>query len=149
MIKVQHEDFDPGHEIASLQQHTQIGAVVSFVGTVRDVSDDEKLSAMLLEHYPAMTQKSLEHIAESARSRWDVVSLRIIHRVGYLQAADRIVFVGVSSRHRRDAFNACEFIVDRLKTNAPFWKKEFLESGSQWVEAKIDDEEAACRWDFL
>lgn len=146
MIKVQHEDFDPGDEIASLHQHAHIGAVVSFVGTVRDVNDDEKLSAMLLEHYPAMTQKSLEHIAESAKSRWDIVGLRIIHRVGYLQAADRIVFVGVASRHRRDAFNACEFIVDMLKTRAPFWKKEFLASGEQWVEAKEDDEEAACRW---
>ncbi len=145
MVKIQHEDFDPGHEMALLQNSTQVGAVLSFVGAVR--SNNDTLESMLLEHYPAMTQKSLERIAEEAKARWSILNLRIIHRVGKLDVGERIVFVGVASAHRRDAFNACEFIVDLLKTQAPFWKKEYLANGQQrWVDARTSDEESALRW---
>ena len=149
MIKIQHEDFDAGREIALLQSSTQIGAVLSFVGTVRS-NDNGTLESMWLEHYPVMTQNCLERIAEEAKTRWSILNLSIIHRIGHLNVGEQIVFVGVASAHRQDAFFAGEFIVDLLKTRAPFWKKEYFSDGRQrWVDAKNSDEESASRWCFL
>ncbi|MBL4607187.1 MAG: molybdenum cofactor biosynthesis protein MoaE, partial [Pseudomonadales bacterium] len=125
MIHIQHEDFDVGAEIENLRcMGSHIGAIVSFVGTVREFSDHGALLALELEHYPQMTQKSLALIAAEAKSRWEVEGIKIIHRVGRLLPTDRIVFVGVAGRHRSEAFLACEFVIDALKTQAPFWKKE-------------------------
>ena len=148
MILIQHEDFDVGAEVESLKLiGSHIGAVVSFVGTVRELSDHGVLTALELEHYPKMTQKSLELISEEAKSRWDIEAVKIIHRVGRLLPSDRIVFVGVASQHRSEAFLACEYIIDVLKTKAPFWKKEHLSNGAHWVEAKQNDEEKSLRWE--
>lgn len=148
MIKVQHDDFDAGNEIAELRgSGVQVGAIVSFVGTVREFSGNDKLVSMTLEHYPIMTQKSLEKIVKQAKSRWDVHEVRLIHRVGCLFPADQIVFVGVSSMHRGQAFMACEFVMDFLKTSAPLWKKECLESGSKWVDEREGDIAALSRWE--
>jgi molybdopterin synthase catalytic subunit len=146
-ILVQESDFDPGAEIAAL--HTgqpRVGAVASFVGLVRDLNEGEGVTTLTLEHYPAMTEKSLREIAEQAKSRWDLLDVSVIHRVGKLQPQDRIVFVGVASMHRGEAFAACEFIMDYLKTRAPFWKKEGTPEGEKWVEARSSDDEAAARW---
>jgi molybdopterin synthase catalytic subunit len=148
LIHIQHDDFDAGAEIESLRSiGSHIGAVVSFVGSVREFSDHGELVAMELEHYPQMTQKSLESIAAEAKSRWDIEAVKIIHRVGRLLPSDRIVFVGVASQHRSEAFLACEFVIDILKTQAPFWKKECLSSGDQWVDAKQSDEKKSRRWE--
>ena len=147
MIHIQHEDFDCGVEIESLHSiGSHIGAVVSFVGLVREFADEGQLTAIELEHYPQMTQKSLERIAAEAKSRWDVEGIKIIHRVGRLLPENRIVFVGVASRHRGEAFSACEYVIDLLKTQAPFWKKECFASGEQWVEAKHSDVNKSNRW---
>ena len=134
-ISVQREDFDAGAEIRALSRDPGIGAVASFVGVVREV-------AMTLEHYPGMTDRALHKIAEEARSRWQVRDCTVIHRFGALAPSDQIVLVAVASSHRGDAFAACEFIMDYLKTQAPFWKKE----GSGWVEARASDDQAAGRW---
>lgn len=148
LIHIQHDDFDAGVEIESLRDiGSHIGAVVSFVGSVRELSDHGELIALELEHYPKMTQKSLESIAAEAKSRWNVEAVKIIHRVGRLLPSDRIVFVGIASRHRSEAFLACEFVIDVLKTQAPFWKKECLPSGDQWVDAKQSDEKKSRRWE--
>ncbi len=139
-ISVQREDFDVGAEIDALARgNAKIGAVASFVGRVRDV-------AMTLEHYSGMTERAIERIVDEARGRWQVIDCTVIHRYGELQPNDRIVLVVVASAHRGDAFAACEFIMDYLKTRAPFWKKEQTPQGERWVEAKSSDDEAAERW---
>lgn len=123
-----------------------VGAIVSFVGLVRDVNDGDTINTLTLEHYPDMTQKALQVIELEAKKRWDVIDSLIIHRVGTLKPLDQIVLVAVSSAHRGDAFKACEFMMDYLKTSAPFWKKEATNQGERWVEAKLADDEAKARW---
>lgn len=146
-ISVQREDFDPGAEIARLHtQQPRVGAVAAFVGLVRDLNEDASVSGMFLEHYPGMTEKSLAAIAKEAEERWRIFDGVIIHRVGPLAPEDRIVLVAVASAHRGDAFAACEFIMDYLKTRAPFWKRENTASGERWVDARATDEKAAERW---
>jgi molybdopterin synthase catalytic subunit len=139
-ISVQREDFDAGREIQLLVGDGKVGAIASFVGLVRDV-------AMTLEHYAGMTEREIAKIAEEAKQRWRVMNLTVIHRYGELQPTDRIVLVVVASAHRGDAFAACEFIMDYLKTRAPFWKKEHRAEGAKWVEAKSSDDAAAERWE--
>lgn len=147
IILVQTEDFDINELTSRLcDQRQDIGAVVTFCGLVRDQSSDRNLLALELEHYPGMTEKSLQVIAEQAMHRWDIVDLAIIHRVGKLQPGDNIVAVVVISAHRREAFEAAEFLMDYLKTQAPFWKKEITRQGEQWVEARHSDEKQARRW---
>jgi molybdopterin synthase catalytic subunit len=146
-VRVQHEDFDTGRELESLTRgRTDVGAVASFTGLVRESNDGSSVSAMTLEHYPGMTEKALEEICGEAHARWDLIDTLVIHRIGALEPGDRIVLVGVSSGHRGDAFAACEFIMDYLKTRAPFWKREDTPEGSRWVEARTSDEEAAEHW---
>lgn len=146
-ILIQEADFDPGAEIAAL--HTgqpRVGAVANFVGLVRDLNQGASVTRLTLEHYPAMTQKSLQTIVDEAAGRWNLLDVTVIHRVGDLQPLDRIVFVGAAAMHRGEAFAACEFIMDYLKTRAPFWKKETTPEGEHWVEARLSDEDAAGRW---
>ena len=144
-ISVQNEDFDVGHEIEALNTDKgEVGAVASFIGLVRD--EGKSLKAMTLEHYPGMTEKALAEIVDKAQQRWSMLGVRVIHRIGRLLPGDRIVFVAVSSRHRGDAFAACEFIMDYLKTQATFWKKEETEGGGRWVDARESDDKAADRW---
>ena len=146
-ISVQLEDFDAGREMAAVRAgNPKVGAVASFVGVVRDVNDGAGVATLTLEHYPGMTEKALNGIVEQARSRWEVLDCTVIHRYGTLQPTDQIVFVAVASGHRGDAFAACEFIMDFLKTQAPFWKKEETPEGVRWVEAKATDDSAAGRW---
>ncbi|MDO8329179.1 MAG: molybdenum cofactor biosynthesis protein MoaE [Fluviicoccus sp.] len=146
MISIQTADFDTGAEIRALQGHGSIGAVVSFTGLVRDMASHGAVTAIELEHYPAMTQRSLETIVEQARSRWPLLGVRVIHRVGYLSAGEQIVLVVVSSAHRHAAFDAAGYIMDFLKSRAPFWKKEYVDGQGHWVEAKVSDESALDRW---
>lgn len=147
VIRVQEEDFDHNSEYDDLRQRsTSPGAIVTFTGLVRELSNNQAIVAMELEHYPGMTEKSLQQIIEEAGRRWEFEAVTVIHRVGRLLAGDQIVFVGVSSPHRREAFAACEFIMDFLKTRAPFWKKEYTPGGAHWVEAKDSDSDAASRW---
>jgi molybdopterin synthase catalytic subunit len=146
-ISVQREDFDAGREIAAVRSgNPKVGAVASFVGVVRDVNDGVGVATMTLEHYPGMTEKALNGIVGEARARWEVLDCTVIHRFGTLGPLDQIVFVAVASGHRGDAFAACEFIMDFLKTQAPFWKKEETPEGGRWVEAKAADDSAAERW---
>ena len=146
-ISVQREDFDCGAEIEALARgNPRVGALAAFVGSVRDVNEGAEVGRMTLEHYPGMTEKSIGAIVEQARSRWDVIDCTVIHRVCELQPTDRIVLVAVASGHRGDAFAACEFVMDYLKTRAPFWKKERTSEGERWVEARSSDDEAAERW---
>ena len=146
-VRVQTDDFDVGLEISRLRAADRgVGAVAAFIGTVRDVNADASVSAMTLEHYPGMTETALEEIVADARRRFDVRDVLVIHRVGPLAAGDQIVLVAVTSEHRGSAFDACEFVIDYLKTRAPFWKKERTESGERWVEARASDDEAARRW---
>ena len=146
-VAVQEADFDVGAEIAALTANDpRAGAVASFVGLVRDVNDGDGVSEMTLEHYPSMTEKALLQIIEQALGRWDLYRVRVIHRVGRLLPCEQIVFVGVSSAHRGEAFAACEFIMDYLKTQAPFWKREVTPSGARWVDAREADDSAASRW---
>ncbi|KAB2309735.1 molybdopterin synthase catalytic subunit MoaE [Betaproteobacteria bacterium SCN2] len=146
-IQVGESDFDPGAEISALHAgQPRVGAVASFVGLVRDLNEGDSVTTLTLEHYPAMTEKSLRAIVDEAGERWSILDATVIHRVGRLQPLDRIVFVGVASMHRGDAFAACEFIMDYLKTRAPFWKKEGTPQGERWVEARSSDETAAERW---
>lgn len=148
-VRVQIEDFDIGFELKQLRLARQdIGAVVSFVGQVRDINEGDAITTLTLEHYPGMTEKSLENIISQAKTRWDIVDALIIHRVGTLQPLDQIVLVAVSSAHRGDAFNACEFMMDYLKTKAPFWKKEVTPQGERWLEAKQADDDASARWNM-
>jgi molybdopterin synthase catalytic subunit len=146
-VKVQTEDFDLTTEIAQLRANTpKVGAIVNFVGVVRDLNEGEQIAEMALEHYPGMTEKALEDIIAEARSRWDLFDALVIHRVGPLKPLDQIVLVAVTSAHRGEAFAACEFIIDYLKTQAPFWKKEQTPQGSRWVDARVTDDEAMKKW---
>ena len=150
MIKVQSEDFNQQVEYDRLRIASNTGAVVTFTGLVRDINQGEKISALTLEHYPAMTEKALANIVEQANSRWSLINTTVIHRVGELQLLDQIVFVGVASLHRGDAFAACEFIMDYLKTQAPFWKKETNSQGeTYWVDARDSDQSALSKWDVV
>jgi molybdopterin synthase catalytic subunit len=147
LISVQTEDFDLSTEIAKMRAHNPaIGAVVSFVGLVRDLNEGLQVRAMELEHYPGMTEKSLEMIATQAKQRWNLIDCLIIHRVGALLALDQIVLVAAASAHRGEAFAACEFMMDYLKTEAPFWKKETTPEGQRWVDARVTDESAMRKW---
>lgn len=147
-VRVQQEDFDLSAEVAALRAgQPGIGAVAAFVGLVRDMNEGSGVSEMALEHYPGMTEKALEAIVAEARARWDILGARIIHRVGTLQPCDQIVLVAVSSAHRGEAFAACEFIMDYLKTRAPFWKREVTPAGARWVDARETDDSAAARWE--
>ncbi|HTI49176.1 MAG TPA: molybdopterin synthase catalytic subunit MoaE [Casimicrobiaceae bacterium] len=146
-VRVQSGDFDAGVEMARLRAgDARVGAVATFVGTVRDMNDASQVSTLTLEHYPGMTEKALEDIVAQARARFDVYDVLIIHRVGELKPTDQIVLVVVTSAHRGDAFDACRFLMDYLKTRAPFWKKEQTPQGARWVEARASDDEAAARW---
>ena len=146
-VRVQEQDFDVGRELESLtRDRVDVGAVASFVGLVRDANDGHAISGMTLEHYPGMTEKALEDICREAHTRWKLIDTLVIHRVGPLKPGDRIVLVGVAGAHRGDAFAACEFIMDYLKTRAPFWKREDTPQGTRWVEARASDDGAAERW---
>ena len=147
-VHVQTEDFDVAAALASMRLAGQgkVGAMVNFIGLVRDVNDGDTISTLTLEHYPEMTEKALQAIENEAKNRWDIIDSLIIHRVGTLMPQDQIVLVAVSSAHRGDAFKACEFMMDFLKTQAPFWKKEVTNQGERWVEAKLSDDDAQTRW---
>ncbi len=146
-IRVQTEDFDLTAELAALRSSkSDIGAIVTFIGIVRDLNEGDAINTLTLEHYPGMTEKSLSAIEKEANSRWQISQSLIIHRVGTLKPQDQIVLVAVTSPHRSEAFAACEFIMDYLKTKAPFWKKEKTNHGERWVEAKSSDDEAQARW---
>jgi molybdopterin synthase catalytic subunit len=146
-IRIQEADFDLTTEVKVLRKDDpRVGAVVTFLGTVRDMNDGSQVQGMTLEHYPGMTEKSLEEIIMQARGRWDIYKTLVIHRVGPLLPEDQIVLVVVTSAHRGEAFAACEFIMDYLKTAAPFWKKEETPQGSKWVDARVTDDTAMARW---
>jgi molybdopterin synthase catalytic subunit len=146
-ISIQHEDFDVAAELAALRaQSTQVGALVGFVGLVRDFSGGEPIESIYLEHYPGMCEKALEKIIAEAQQRWQLLGIRVIHRVGELRPSEQIVLVATSSPHRADAFAACEFIIDCLKTAAPFWKREQTAHGAHWLDTKQSDEQRMQRW---
>jgi molybdopterin synthase catalytic subunit len=147
-VRVQTEDFDVSAEMLTLRQRNpKIGAVASFVGVVRDLNDGDSVSTLTLEHYPGMTEKSLEAIVQQAKERWDIYDALIVHRVGTMRPLDQIVLVIVTSAHRGESFQACEFLMDYLKTRAPFWKKEVTPEGDRWVDARSSDDVAAKRWE--
>lgn len=147
MVRVQCEAFDAGAEMERLRAgNPKIGAIACFVGLVRDVNDGAEVKTLALEHYPAMTEKAIGEIVEQAKTRWDILDTAVIHRIGSLRPTDPIVLVIVAAEHRRDAFAACEFIMDYLKTHAPFWKREQTTEGERWVEARASDEQAVARW---
>ncbi|MEG2154093.1 MAG: molybdopterin synthase catalytic subunit MoaE [Burkholderiaceae bacterium] len=147
-VRVQTDDFDVGAEMARLRQdNPKIGAIASFVGVVRDLNEGDAVATMTLEHYPGMTERALAAIVERAKARWELFDVRVIHRVGELAPTDQIVLVIVSSSHRGEAFAACEFVMDWLKTEAPFWKKEVTPAGGRWVDARESDDAARARWD--
>ncbi|MDP2244595.1 molybdopterin synthase catalytic subunit MoaE [Pseudomonas sp.] len=146
-IRVQVEPFDPGVEVNALHAaNAGVGAVVSFVGYVRDFNEGRAVGGMFLEHFPGMTEKSLAKIALEAGQRWPLLNVQVIHRIGRLEPGEPIVFVGTTSAHRQAAFDACAFVMDYLKTRAPFWKKEDTAEGSCWVEGRCSDQDAAARW---
>jgi len=146
-IRVQSETFDLGTEVDAMRAgRTDIGAIASFVGLARDLNEGSGVAAMTLEHYPGMTEKALAALVDEANSRWTLLDVSVIHRVGRLLPGDPIVLVAVASSHRGEAFAACEFIMDFLKTRAPFWKKEETPQGERWVEARTSDDAAAERW---
>lgn len=146
-VRVQTGDFDLGAELAALRAgDARVGAVVSFVGTVRDLNEGAAVSEMALEHYPGMTEKALEAIVAQAKARWPLYNALVIHRVGPLQPLEQIVLVATSAAHRGEAFAACEFIIDYLKTDAPFWKKEQTPDGARWVDARDSDDSAKAKW---
>ena len=146
-VRVQPADFDLGLELSRLRAgDARVGAVVSFVGTVRDMNDGAQVSEMELEHYPGMTERALEDIVAQARGRWPLHGALVIHRVGPLLPREQIVLVAVSAAHRGEAFAACEFIIDYLKTDAPFWKKEATPHGARWVDARVSDDTAKAKW---
>ncbi len=147
-VQIQQEDFDLRHEVALLRQADPgVGAVVSFIGTVRDRDEGVAgISLLELEHYPGMTESAIETMMEDARRRFDIRAARIIHRIGQLKPQEQIVLVAVASAHRGQAFLACEFLMDYLKTQAPFWKKQTSAQGSEWVDARVSDDNAAQRW---
>lgn len=146
-VRIQTEDFDLSAEVAQLRlEDPRVGAVCSFIGTVRDRNDGQSVSTMELEHYPGMTEKSIEAMIDEAFRRFDLYGARVIHRVGLLQPLDQIVLVAVTSAHRGESFQACEFLMDYLKTQAPFWKKEQTPEGARWVDARVSDDAALARW---
>jgi molybdopterin synthase catalytic subunit len=146
-VRVQTADFDIGAEIAAMRRgNPKVGAVASFIGVVRDLNEGDRVAEMTLEHYPGMTEKALEKIVAEARSRWEIYDALVVHRVGTLKPSDQIVLVVVTGAHRGEAFEACEFLMDYLKTRAPFWKKEATPEGSRWVDARESDDAAADRW---
>ena len=146
-VVVQTQDFDVSHELAELRRgDARVGAVCSCVGTVRERNEGAAVSSMELEHYPGMTETSIQAILEQARERFDIYAARVIHRVGLLQPLEQIVLVAVTSAHRGMSFQACEFIMDYLKTQAPFWKKEVTPEGARWVDARVSDDQALARW---
>lgn len=146
-VRVQTEDFDAGVEIARLRTADRgVGAIAAFIGTVRDVNDDATVTKLTLEHYPGMTEAALQEIVDAAKARFDIRNALVVHRVGTLAPGDQIVLVVVTSAHRGTAFDACEYLMDFLKTRAPFWKKERLPDGERWVDARASDDEAAARW---
>lgn len=147
-VRVQTEDFDVSAEMLTLRKRNpKIGAVASFIGVVRDLNDGDSVSTLTLEHYPGMTEKSLEAIVQQAKERWDIYDALIVHRVGTMRPLDQIVLVIVTSAHRGESFQACEFLMDFLKTRAPFWKKEVTPEGERWVDARSSDDVAANRWE--
>jgi len=146
-VSIRHEDFELSAEVAALRQgDAGVGAVVSFIGTVRDRSDGQGVSAMELEHYPGMTERAIEAMIDAAQRRFDIRAARVVHRVGPLSPGEQIVLVAVTSAHRGQAFQACEFLMDYLKTQAPFWKKETTPEGARWVDARVADDAALARW---
>ena len=146
-VRVQLEDFDIGAEVRAMAEaNPKIGAIASFIGLVRDLNDEASVASMTLEHYPGMTEKALQDIVVQAKSRWDIIDALVVHRYGTLKPKDQIVLVIVTGSHRGAAFNACEFIMDYLKTGAPFWKKETTAQGQRWVAARDSDDTAAGRW---
>ena len=146
-VTVQTEDFDLGREVAALRAaDASIGAVAAFIGTVRDRNDGQGISAMELEHYPGMTERAIEAMIDDAVQRFGINGARVIHRVGLLQPLDQIMMVAVTAAHRGSAFQACEFLMDYLKTQAPFWKKEQTPEGARWVDARVSDDAAMQRW---
>ncbi|HKB55694.1 MAG TPA: molybdenum cofactor biosynthesis protein MoaE [Ramlibacter sp.] len=146
-VSIQTADFDLSQEVAALRMHDgRVGAVCAFVGTVRDRSDGACVSSMELEHYPGMTEKAIDSMVDEAHRRFDIYAVRVIHRIGLLQPLDQIVMVAVTSAHRSESFRACEFLMDYLKTQAPFWKKEQTPDGARWVDARIGDDAALARW---
>jgi molybdopterin synthase catalytic subunit len=146
-VTIQIEDFDLSTEIAALRESDKrVGAVCSFVGTVRDRNEGDQVATLELEHYPGMTEKSIEAMIDAAMARFDIFAARVIHRVGLLQPLDQIVMVAVTSAHRGESFQACEFLMDYLKTQAPFWKKEETPGGARWVDARVSDDAALARW---
>lgn len=146
-VSIQTEDFDLSTEVARLREQNQrVGAVCSFVGTVRDRNDGLSVSTLELEHYPGMTEKSIEAMVDEALKRFDIYAARVVHRVGLLQPLDQIVLVAVTSAHRGESFQACEFLMDYLKTQAPFWKKEQTPGGARWVDARVSDDAALAKW---
>jgi len=146
-IRIQEKDFDVSAEITALRKgDPRVGAVVTFLGTVRDMNDGSQVKGMTLEHYPGMTEKALQEILDQAKTRWDIYQTLVIHRVGPLLPEDQIVLVVVTSAHRGEAFAACEYIMDYLKTAAPFWKKEDTPEGARWVDARVTDDAAMARW---
>ena len=147
MVRVQTHPFDLTEELEALRAgDPQVGGLVSFVGYMRDFNQGEPVQTMTLEHYPGMTEKALEAIVAEARERWDLLGVRVVHRVGALAPGDPIVLVAVTSAHRGEAFRACEFVIDYLKTRAPFWKKERTPKGERWVAARKSDQTAGDRW---
>jgi molybdopterin synthase catalytic subunit len=149
-VRVQTEDFDLTTEVAALRaRNPAIGAVACFVGTVRDLNEGSSVAALELEHYPGMTEKALERIVAEAQRRWAGIEVLIVHRVGNLAPLDQIVLVATTSMHRGDAFASCEFVMDYLKTDAPFWKKEQTENGARWVDARATDDAALARWGIV
>jgi molybdopterin synthase catalytic subunit len=146
-IRIQTEDFDLTSEVVQLRAgDPTIGAIVTFIGTVRDMNGGSRVSEMELEHYPGMTEKALEEIIERAKQRWQIFDVLVIHRIGPLKPLDQIVLVAVTSAHRGEAFAACEFVMDYLKTQAPFWKKEQTPQGARWVDARSADDQALKKW---
>ncbi|WP_066260300.1 molybdopterin synthase catalytic subunit MoaE [Hydrogenophaga flava] len=146
-VSIQTEDFDLSAEVARLRADQKgVGAVCTFVGTVRDRNDGQSVSTLELEHYPGMTEKAIEQMIDEASQRFDILGARVIHRVGLLQPLDQIVLVAVTSAHRGESFQACEFLMDYLKTQAPFWKKEQTPEGARWVDARVSDDAALAKW---
>ncbi|MBN8507887.1 MAG: molybdenum cofactor biosynthesis protein MoaE [Burkholderiales bacterium] len=146
-VSIRHEDFDLAAEVAALRAGDGgVGAVAAFVGTVRDASDGRAITRMELEHYPGMTEAAIETMIDAAMQRFDIRAARVVHRIGVLEARAQIVLVAVTSAHRGQAFQACEFLMDYLKTQAPFWKKETGPDGARWVDARVADDEALARW---
>ncbi|MCY4220952.1 MAG: molybdenum cofactor biosynthesis protein MoaE [Thiotrichales bacterium] len=146
-VRIQEEPFDAGALIAETHSaNPKVGAVATFLGLVRDINAGADVAEMTLEHYPGMTERAIENICRDAAARWEILDTRIVHRVGTLRPTDPIVIVVVASGHRRDALDACAFIMDFLKTRAPFWKKERTGDGERWVQARASDDEAAARW---